>query len=658
MSTNGDRVSVLAVDDDPRNLLAIESVLRSAEWDVVLADSGAAALRVLLQQDVAVVVLDVRMHGIDGFETAGLMRQRERSKDVPIIFLTANSTEDSQIARAYSIGAVDFIIKPFEPEILRAKVAVFVELFRTAAQVRWHAERLADTTALLDSVLQGATDYAITAIDTDRHFVLWNVGAQRLYGYAAGEVVGHASYELLHTPQDIASGAVASFLAEAGQTGHAQADFEVVRKDGSRLLTMVSLDERLDANGHRIGFVVISRDVTAARESERERARLAREQAARAAAEAGLARLRGILDVLPEAVLIADEHGRIYLGNAAAAEILGRIPTSIDPLPDGTRDVRRLDGSPCPPEEEPLSRAVRRGETTRGEQLILTNPISGASTPILVSAAPLADGAGLPSGGVAVFQDISAIRDLERQKDEFLAAASHDLKTPATIVRGHAILIQSALRRTGRPDPAQLDEGLQAIDEGVGQMVRLVDEMLDVTRLRMGQALELDRGPTDLVKMARRLAAEYERLAPKHRILVLAEEPRIVGDWDEGRIERVVANLISNGVKYSPRGGSIEVSIRREQLDESAWVVLEVRDQGIGIPAEDLEHVFRPYFRGSNIAANIGGTGLGLAGARHIVEQHGGRIEVASVVGKETTLTVRIPVLVDSVEAAALELES
>ena len=146
---------------------------------------------------------------------------------------------------------------------------------------------------------------------------------------------------------------------------------------------------------------------------------------------------------MPEAILIADDTGRVYLSNAAAAEIMGVVPESVSPTALGQPSVRRLDGSACEPEDQPLARAVYRGEVVRAEQLVIANATTGREVAILVNAAPLRDAQGSPAGGVAVFQDITPIHDLDRQKDEFLAAVSHDLKTPATIIKGNAVTSSS-----------------------------------------------------------------------------------------------------------------------------------------------------------------------------------------------------------------------
>ncbi|HEX8709012.1 MAG TPA: response regulator, partial [Pyrinomonadaceae bacterium] len=120
------KINILMVDDNPTNLLALEAILQSPDRNLVRASSGDEALRYLLDTDVAVILLDVYMPGIDGLETAALIRGREKSRDIPIIFLTADSTGHRHISKGYSLGAVDYILKPVEPEILRSKVAVFV----------------------------------------------------------------------------------------------------------------------------------------------------------------------------------------------------------------------------------------------------------------------------------------------------------------------------------------------------------------------------------------------------------------------------------------------------------------------------------------------------------------------------------------------------
>jgi signal transduction histidine kinase/DNA-binding response OmpR family regulator len=148
--THEDKCHILLVDDQPENLIALESVLARLDQHLVKANSCRQALRYVLEQDFAVILLDVRMPGMDGFETATLIRTRERSKHVPIIFLTALGTNEAEMIRGYSLGAVDYLFKPFIPEVLISKVAVFVDLFQMREQVRQQAQDLSTTNQHLE----------------------------------------------------------------------------------------------------------------------------------------------------------------------------------------------------------------------------------------------------------------------------------------------------------------------------------------------------------------------------------------------------------------------------------------------------------------------------------------------------------------------------
>jgi CheY-like chemotaxis protein len=138
-------VNILMVDDHPQNLLALEAVLGDMGQNLVSARSGREALKQLLEQEFALILLDVQMPGLDGYETAALAREREQSRHTPIIFLTAINQSDAQVFKGYSTGAVDYMFKPFVPEVLKAKVSVFVDLYRTTQEVRRQAELLRQT---------------------------------------------------------------------------------------------------------------------------------------------------------------------------------------------------------------------------------------------------------------------------------------------------------------------------------------------------------------------------------------------------------------------------------------------------------------------------------------------------------------------------------
>ena len=136
------KAKILLVDDRPENLLALEAILSALDQTLVRASSGEEALKALLTDDFAVILLDVQMPGMDGFETAAHIKRRERTRDIPIIFLTAINHGPHHTFRGYAAGAVDYISKPFDPWVLRAKVSVFVELYMKNCQLREQASLL------------------------------------------------------------------------------------------------------------------------------------------------------------------------------------------------------------------------------------------------------------------------------------------------------------------------------------------------------------------------------------------------------------------------------------------------------------------------------------------------------------------------------------
>ncbi|MDQ3043704.1 MAG: PAS domain-containing protein [Chloroflexota bacterium] len=244
----------------------------------------------------------------------------------------------------------------------------------------------------------------------------------------------------------------------------------------------------------------------------------------------------------------------------------------------------------------------------------------------------------------AVQRDIRERRRLERLQQDFIAVASHDLKNPLGLIKGQAQILRRHLARTEKAeiDRDRVIAGLRTIDATTERMTALLDELLDVAALQTGQSLELRRLPVDLVALVRQCAGEYQRTAERHVIRVETDLSTLVGSWDVRRLERVVANLLTNAIKFSPAGGDIALHVAREESSDQPWAVLTVVDRGIGIPAADLSRVFARYQRGTNVVG-IAGTGIGLAGARQIVERHGGALTVTSEPGQGSTFTVRLP---------------
>jgi signal transduction histidine kinase len=300
-------------------------------------------------------------------------------------------------------------------------------------------------------------------------------------------------------------------------------------------------------------------------------------------------------------------------------------------------------GLPCSLERLPLVRAVRKGEASRGAQLVLCVGPDQQRVPVLLNSAPVRGSDGEIVGGVLVFQDISALKALERQKDDFLAAASHDLKNPLAIVKARAQLLRRQAERIGTDESRAMIDGLRGIDQATRRLVGMVNELLDVARLQMDRPVDLELTRVNLVSLAREAVHEIQPSTERHELRVETSQDEIVGTWDRDRLERVMVNLLANAVKYSPNGGAITVRLTVEDDPAGRVAAIRVSDSGIGIPEAEMASVFERFYRASNVASRIDGTGIGLTGARYIAERHGGDVSVESVLGEGSTFTVRLP---------------
>ena len=354
-------------------------------------------------------------------------------------------------------------------------------------------------------------------------------------------------------------------------------------------------------------------------------------------AEADQARLAAIVESSWDAIVGRNMDGTITAWNPgaealygyAAEEIVGQSVARL--LPPGTEDelvdiTARLErGERVPPFE-----TVRRCK-------------DGTPVEVEMTVSPIADPDGRVVGVAAIARDVRERRAAERGQQEFLAAVSHDLKNPLGVARGQAQLLARRIRRGAVPDAEGLARALATIEAATGRMADQLDELQDAAWLRSGRPLELRAAPLDLVALAEEATADAQATTARHRLRVEAGGAVVVGRWDRLRLRRVLDNLLGNAVKYSPAGGCVAVSVGRAERDDGTWAVLTVRDQGVGIPAADLPHVFEHYRRGSNVGTRTRGTGIGLAGARRIVEQHGGRITVESEEGRGSAFTVELP---------------
>ena len=347
--------------------------------------------------------------------------------------------------------------------------------------------------------------------------------------------------------------------------------------------------------------------------------------------------LQRIIDVLPEGVLIADATPRVLAMNAAAKALLGSDLTG-RPLP-----AARLGegGGPGDAVALSLARALVQGAQHGGEQLVVRHAGTGRDTPVLASSASFCppDGAAI---AVVTLRDIAPLRAFEREKEAFLASAAHDLRNPLAAVFGISQVLQLRIERRGKGADPQILDGLRAIERAAGRMNGQITELLDHSRLQLGQPLDLARHAIDLGEMLERIVLAHQQAQGGHRIRLQAA-PHVTVLGDAARLERAIANILSNAIKYSPRGTTITASLAWQEDHLGRWALLGVADQGVGIPAADLPRVFERFYRASNVAHAVAGTGLGLAGVRQIVQQHGGTVVLTSEEGQGTTVRIRLP---------------
>ena len=469
----------------------------------------------------------------------------------------------------------------------------------------------------------------ISVIDSDGNYVAVNPARQRMLGYTEEELVGRPYMDMTH-PDDIEHDIEVNAEARSLGKDVFQLEKRFLRRDGTVVwnrITAASVRGEDEAIQYSIS---IAEDITAQIIADAERDRLlALERAARTSLAEFVAEREAILGQIAEGILMVDADGRITFVNEAAKSILGVSILGI-PAEDHTAayHLSTMDGRPFATEELPLVRALRTGEAVMGFQFRIQRP-DGSEAICEGNAAPVVRADGTRLGAAATFRDATDEYVLQRQKDEFLSAVAHDLRTPLTTIKGRAQILSRRVQ-TGQADADQVFDGLQRIDAGATRMIALINELLDVANIQLGRALNLHPEQTELVALAAEAVREHQQATDRHEIVLDAGVPELVGRWDPMRLERVVANLLSNAIKYSPKGGQIAVRVGKEVSESGSWAVLTVEDQGVGVPAEDLPYIFDRFHRARNVARRIAGTGIGLAAVREIVEQSGGVVEAQS----------------------------
>lgn len=365
------------------------------------------------------------------------------------------------------------------------------------------------------------------------------------------------------------------------------------------------------------------------------------ERAAHDRAERAEARLQAVLQHEPEAVLVVTPSRRVVIANPAAsrlffddehARLAGRT------YPFGARFCLP-DGSPLPPEDWPVARCLAGRGPCLGYELVLERP-RGGKVPVLVNAVSLPPVDNQPGGVVALLQDISQLKEVERLKNDFMAMVSHDLKSPLTTIKGLASSVQLNAKDGVSTVPT---EWAAVIESEVDRLTELVDNLLDMSRIEAG-SMPLDLEECYLADLAPdcvwRVAQGDRNLASRVSVHVPADLPPVMADYLQ--LQRVLCNLLSNALKYSPEGSPVQ--LRACLSPDGRALVVEVANQGPGIPASERELVFEKFYRGrDHVRGGRPGSGLGLAICRAIIGAHGGTISVAGAPGSGAVFRFVLP---------------
>ncbi|HNP84817.1 MAG TPA: ATP-binding protein [Kouleothrix sp.] len=368
-------------------------------------------------------------------------------------------------------------------------------------------------------------------------------------------------------------------------------------------------------------------------------------------------KLATVINSIAEGVVLCNREGRLVLGNQSAMELLSveRLPAEqpLIEMPDFYA-IRDLEGNPLPVERLPLARALS-GEVFH-DYRVLTYGASGQDTVLSFSGAPVYDDENNVDGAVTIFRDVTTSQKLERAKDDFLAVAAHELRSPLAAVRGYTDLLVRREQRRSEEDSAEL-RGLNVLAQQVTHMLRMVDNILDVSRIDAGQ-VSLQVQVINLVSLAEQVL-EQQRPSAGDRMLILeSESAELCVCCDSLRIRQVLTNLVGNAIRYSGPGTDIQVRLGQMSVAriaaqhptyplpadgslQSIQVLIAVCDQGAGIPEDQLNRLFRRYARGRERRAE--GLGLGLYLSREFVLRHGGAIWVESREGHGTTFFFTLP---------------
>jgi PAS domain S-box-containing protein len=504
---------------------------------------------------------------------------------------------------------------------------------------------------LIDSV----RDYAIFMLDPTGIVLTWNAGAERFKGYKPDEIIGR-HFSLFYPPEALARGLPEFELETAGRVGVFEDEGWRVRKDGSLFWANVVITAMRGGDGRLLGFAKVTRDLTQRRGHEEE---------LRRSEERFRLLVEGVSDY---AIFMLDANGRVVTWNVGAERIKGYSASDIIGQHFSVFYPEDVKESGWPEHELRVA-----GETGKFIDTGWRVRKDGTTFWANVTITALRDDSGRLLGYAKLTRDLTQTKRVEaielatrqreemleaersarmaaqratRVKDEFLATLSHELRTPLSAILGWT---QVLLRGGQTREPASLQRAIEVIDRNARVQVQLIDDLLDLSRIMTGK-IRLDLHQVSLLSIVEAAvdsampAAQTKGL----RLKAILGSGKDIVSADSTRLQQVVWNLLTNAIKFTPKGGQIQVLLQRV----NSHLELSVSDTGIGIPASYLPHVFDRFSqRDSSTTRAFGGLGLGLAICKQLVELHGGSIRVASQgEGKGATFFVDLPLSIVQLE--------
>ena len=476
------------------------------------------------------------------------------------------------------------------------------------------------------AAIVASSDDAIISKDLDGTVLTWNAAAERLFGYRPAEIVGRSIRLIVPGDRQAEEDHVLAAVGRGETIDH----FETVRrrKDGALIPISLTVSPIRDAAGEIVGASKIARDLSRTERIQSDARRLA-----------------AIVDSSDDAIVGKDLNGVVMSWNAAAERMFGYSPEEII-----GRSVRLVIPEDRQHEEDDVLKRIRLGHRLDHYETVRRRK-DGTLFPVSLTISPVYNEQGIVVGASKIARDVTEraradqergrllemARATNRLKDEFLATLSHELRTPLNAIAGYARMMQTGLLRGDKQGRA-----IDTIVRNASSLTQMIEDVLDVSRIVSGKvrlhvrAVELSQIVREAVETAQP-AADAKGI----RVDVLLDPRGTVVSGDPDRLRQVLWNLSSNAVKFSERGGRVEV--RLERVNDH--VELTVSDDGIGIAPEFVPHLFERFSQADAAINRLhGGLGLGLAICRHLVELQGGRISAHSDgAGKGATFRIELP---------------